>query len=124
MSEYSQIMAILLSGLHNNVYVYNGPYYNLFKVKLIEPIYDRIFVPVLNKRLKKIFFKTKMAEKFLEKKGFSNTIPVGVGLDLEKYKKEEKIDTSTRTVLNKMKGHKNVLFVGSISKRKNVELII
>ncbi|OYS90938.1 glycosyl transferase family 1, partial [Limosilactobacillus reuteri] len=38
-SEYSQIMAVLLSGLHSNVYVYNGPYYNLFKLKLIEPIY-------------------------------------------------------------------------------------
>ncbi|MDY2688194.1 MAG: glycosyltransferase family 4 protein [Limosilactobacillus reuteri] len=123
-SEYSQIMAVLLSGLHNNVYVYNGPYYNLFKVKLIEPIYDKLFVPILNKRLKKIFCKTKMAENFLEKKGFSNTVPVGVGLDLEKYKKEEEIDASTKTVLNKMQGHKNVLFVGSISKRKNVEFII
>ncbi|MGE9909505.1 glycosyltransferase family 4 protein [Limosilactobacillus reuteri] len=123
-SEYSQIMAVLLSGLHSNVYVYNGPYYNLFKLKLIEPIYDKLFVSVLNKRLKKIFCKTKMAENFLEKKGFSNTIPVGVGLDLEKYKKEEKIDVSTKTVLNKMQGHKNILFVGSISKRKNVEFII
>lgn len=30
-SEYSQIMSVLLSRLHANVYVYNGPYYNLFK---------------------------------------------------------------------------------------------
>ncbi|OYS95940.1 glycosyltransferase family 4 protein [Limosilactobacillus reuteri] len=123
-SEYSQIMAVLLSGLHSNVYVYNGPYYNLFKLKLIEPIYDKLFVSVLNKRLKKIFCKTKMAENFLEKKGFSNTIPVGVGLDLEKYKNVEKIAVSTKTVLNKMQGHKNVFFVGSISKRNNVEFII
>lgn len=123
-SEYSQLMAVLLNRLHDNVYVYNGPYYNLFKLKFIEPLYDKLFVKFLNKSSKKIFCKTAMAESYLKSKGFTNTKTVGTGIDLDSYKNTHSIDEMTRKLLNKMRGNKNILYVGSIIPRKNVELII
>ena len=77
-SEYGQIMAVLLNRLHNNVYIYNGPYYNLFKIKFIELLYDKLFVNFLDRNSKKVFCKTRMAEKYLNDKGFKNTLPVGM----------------------------------------------
>ena len=56
-SEYSQIMSVLLLWRHKNVYIYNGPYYNLFKIKFLEPIYDKLFCKYINKRAKKVFCK-------------------------------------------------------------------
>lgn len=123
-SEYSQIMAVLLSKLHNQVYIYNGPYYNLFKIKYMEKLYDMIFVKVLNKRIKKIFCKTNRAEEYLSHKGFNNTEVIGVGLDFTKFNERIIIDNKTKKVLKMMSGHKSILYVGSISKRKNVALII
>ncbi|WP_242439771.1 glycosyltransferase family 4 protein [Ligilactobacillus salivarius] len=123
-SEYSQVMAVLLNRLHDNVYVYNGPYYNLFKLKFIEPLYDKLFVKFLNKRSKKIFCKTAMAESYLKNKGFTNTKTVGTGIDLDNYRNTHSIDGTTQKLLNKMRGNKNILYVGSIIPRKNVELIV
>lgn len=123
-SEYSQIMAVLLSNLHHNVYVYNGPYYNLFKLSFMECFYDKIFVKKINRQTKMIFCKTKMAEDYLVNKGFTRTQPVGVGLDTDNYHKTASIDDHTQDVIDKMKDRKNVLYVGSISKRKNVELTV
>ena len=47
-SEYSQIMSVLLLKKHHNVYIYNGPYYNLFKIKITEKIYDLLFCGYIN----------------------------------------------------------------------------
>lgn len=123
-SEYSQIMAVLLNKLHDNVYVYNGPYYNLFKLKFIEPLYDKLFVKFLNRNSKKIFCKTVMAESYLKNKGFTNIKTVGTGIDLDNYKNTHSVDDITQKLLNKMRESKNILYVGSIIPRKNVELII
>lgn len=122
-SEYSQVMAVLLCGMHPNVYIYNGPYYNLFKIPFVEKIYDTLFVKKLDKKVKRIFCKTEMAKEYLESKGFTKCAVTGVGLDTEKFDKENHIEPETQELLQKMHGHKNVVYVGAISKRKNVKVI-
>lgn len=122
-SEYSQIMSVLFSK-KIETFIYNGPYYNLFKLPALEPIYDKMFCKEINKNVAKIFCKTNKSANYLHEKGLSNTVVVGVGLDTEKFDKETVPTEQTKNVLDKMQGHKNILYMGSISKRKNVELII
>lgn len=123
-SEYSQLMSILVSRLHKNTYIYNGPYYNMFKIPFIEKVYDLLFVTYINRNIVKIFSKTERAKQFLEAKGIKNIEVVGVALDTNKFDNEKLIDDATRDLLKKMENKKNLLYVGSIIKRKNVELII
>lgn len=124
MSEYSQIMSYFVAKKHNNVYLYNGPYYNLFKLPFMEPIYDRLFCESINRNMKKSFCKTQMAAEFIDKKGITNTTVVGVGLDTSKFEAEKDIEKETQDLLNKMNGKRNLLYVGSIIPRKNTELLI
>ncbi|MCI8957513.1 MAG: glycosyltransferase family 4 protein [Lachnospiraceae bacterium] len=122
-SEYSQIMAVILCKLHPNVYIYNGPYYNLFKIPFVEKLYDALFVKGLDRKIKCIFCKTEMAKDYLESKGFTKCVVTGVGLDTEKFDAENQIEPETQELLRKMQGHKNIVYVGTISKRKNVKVI-
>ena len=123
-SEYSQLMAYLISKKHNNVYIYNGIYYNLFKIPFMEKIYDGLFCKYLNKKIRKIFTKTNFAKSYLNTKGIDNTETVGVGLDTQKFDEETNIEKETQDLLNKMNNHHNILYVGSISSRKNVMFIV
>lgn len=123
-SEYSQLMSVIISKRHDNAYIYNGPYYNLFKIPFIEPVYDYLYCKQLNKRVKKVFCKTQMSKEYITKKGITDSLVVGVGLDTAKFDAETEIGTETQKLLDVMKGHRNFLYVGSIIKRKNVELII
>jgi len=122
-SEYSQIMSVLICKLHSNVYINNGPYYNLFKLPFLESIYDNLFVKTINKNVRTIFCKTKMSKEYLEKKGFRNCIVAGVGLDTDKFDKDNEIEDSTQDLLDRMNGKNNIVYVGSISRRKNIEVI-
>lgn len=122
-SEYSQIMAVFLCRLHPNTYIYNGPYYNLFKISFVEKIYDTLFVKLLDRKVKCVFCKTEMAKDYLETKGFTRCVPVGVGLDTEKFDEEKEIEPETQELLMKMQNHKNIVYVGTISKRKNVRVV-
>lgn len=123
-SEYSQLMSVLISKKFNNTYIYNGPYYNLFKIPFMESIYDKLFCKYINKTVRKVFCKTNMAKDYISKKGITNSVVTGVGLDVEKFMSDIEIEPDTDNLLKRMEGHKNFLYIGSISKRKNVELII
>lgn len=122
-SEYSQIMSVLFLN-KIDTYIYNGPYYNLFKIPIIERMYDALFCTKINKKAKKVFCKTQKAADYLARKGVTNTSVVGVGLDTEKFDSKLIPNQKTESILEKMAGHRNILYIGSISKRKNVELII
>lgn len=123
-SEYSQITSYVLARRHPNVYLYNGPYYNLFKIPFMEPIYDKLFCKRINHLVKKTFCKTKMAADYIGKKGITNTTVTGVGLDTSKFDAEREILLETQKLLDQMKGKRNLLYVGSIIPRKNTELLI
>lgn len=122
-SEYSQVMTFLLSRKHDNFYCYNGPYYNLFKLKFMERIYDKLFLKALNKNVKRFFCKSILSENFLNTKGLFNTTVVGVGQNMEKFKSNPEIFSSTNSVINFI--DKNTfLYVGSIDDRKNFPFLI
>lgn len=123
-SEYSQITSCILAKLHNNVFLYNGPYYNLFKIPLTEKLYDRLYCKKINQLMKKTFCKTRMSEDYISRKGITNTVVTGVGLDTTKFDNVKVVESSTKNLLEKMRGHRNILYVGNIIPRKNVELII
>lgn len=123
-SEYGQLMSHLIAKKHSNVYLYNGPYYNLFKIPFVEPIYDKLYCKKINCEMKKIFCKTQMAKEFIEKKGLTNTVVTGVGLDVAKFDAEESVLPETQDLMDKMRGKRNLLYVGSIIPRKNTELIV
>ncbi|MBS6396161.1 MAG: glycosyltransferase family 4 protein [Clostridiales bacterium] len=123
-SEYSQIMSHLVAQRHSNVYLYNGPYYNLFKLPFIEPIYDTIFCKKINSEMKTVYCKTQMAAEYIGKKGITNTVVVGVGLDTSKFDTEREILPETQNLLKKMEGKRTLLYVGSIIPRKNIDFLI
>lgn len=123
-SEYNQLMTVLISRLHKNTYLYNGPYYNMFKIPFVEKIYDFLFIKYINKNIAKVFSKTERAKKFIANKGIENIEVVGVGLDITKFDKERYMNIETESLLEKMKNKRNILYVGSIIKRKNVDLVI
>ncbi|MGH4050583.1 MAG: glycosyltransferase family 4 protein [Clostridium sp.] len=123
-SEYSQLMSVFISHLKKNVYVYNGPYYNLFKLPFIQPIYDKLFVKDMNQHIKKVFVKSELSKRFLAHKGINNLEVVGVGLDISKYNDELEIKIETQTLIEKMTGQRNLLYVGSLSKRKNFKFLV
>lgn len=123
-SEYSQIMSYLLSKRCENMYIYNGVYYNLFKIPFVEKIYDFLYCKKINKNIKCAFCKTKLAEEFIDKKGIKKTKTVGVGLDLEKFEKDNEVNLQTKEILDEMDSKNNILYIGSITDRKNVQIII
>lgn len=124
-SEYSQIMAPLLCKLSRNVYIYHGPYYNLFKIPITEPIYNCLFSKYINQRVQKVFVKTYQAQRYLRKCGITNTVVTGVGLDVDAFENGSvQIEPNTLEIVRRMQNHRVLLYVGSFIKRKNVELIV
>ncbi|HGF8201053.1 TPA: glycosyltransferase family 4 protein [Enterococcus faecium] len=124
-SEYSQIMTVLLSLLHRNVFCYNGPYYNLFKIKIVERIYDFLFVPILNERIKLFFCKSLLAENYLHGKGIKNTSVIGVGQNTDKFViKENEIPSEDTTKILDLIDEFTFLFVGTLDDRKNFSFLI
>lgn len=123
-SEYSQIMSVLIAKLHPNVYCYNGPYYNLFKIPPLEKIYDFIFLNSLNKNVKTFFCKSSLAENFLNGKGLKRTLTIGVGQNFNKFEKVEEVSEKTKKVIEFMRKHQSLLIVGSIDDRKNFPFVL
>ncbi|AEB30203.1 hypothetical protein CAR_c15440 [Carnobacterium sp. 17-4] len=123
-SEYSQIMSILISYLKKDVYLYNGPYYNLFKIPFVEKVYDKLFIGMLKKNVKKTFVKSELSKVYLDNKGLNDSLVIGVGLDIKKYEMENKVNEETKKLINKMINKRNLLYVGSLIERKNFGFLI
>lgn len=118
-TEYSQIMSLLWTRYNPKVILYNGPYYNLFKIPFTEKIYDLLFVKKLNKKLEKVFVKSEMSKEYLEKKGFSNVEVLGVGLDISVFEKNIDKSQEVENIISYMKSNECILYVGSLDERKN-----
>lgn len=118
-TEYGQIMSLLCSRYKPKTVLYNGPYYNLFKIPPMEKIYDLLFVKSINKNMEKIFTKSKISEKYLNDKGLSNTETLGVGLDINIFEKEVEITSQVSNIIKFMENNKCLLYVGSLDDRKN-----
>ena len=121
--EYNQIMTHLIAKRHHNTSMYSGPYWNMFMIPFFSFIYDLLYTKKLNKELSCKFVKSQLAKEFLEKKGYTDLIDVGVGLDVERFD-NIKCSESTRRVADYMEKNKCLLYVGSIDTNKNVSFII
>lgn len=118
-TEYSQIMSLLWTKYNPKVVLYNGPYYNMFKIPFTEKIYDLLFVKKLNEKLDKVFTKSDLAKDYLEKKGFQHIETLGVGLDTDIFDKVNNPNTKVIELKEFMKENKSILYVGSLIERKN-----
>lgn len=118
-TEYDQIMSLLWTMYKPKVVLYNGPYYNMFKIPIMEKIYDMLFVKLLNKRLHKIFTKSDLSKKYLEKKGFEDIETLGVGLDNEVFESKNDLSEEITELTEYMENNKCLLYIGSLIDRKN-----
>lgn len=118
-TEYSQIMSLFWTKFKPMVILYNGPYYNLFKIPFMEKIYDFMFVKKLNNNVDKIFTKSSLATDYLIEKGFENVETLGVGLDISVFEDENKLSEKCKKIVDYMMNNKCLLYVGSLEDRKN-----
>lgn len=123
-TEYSQIMSLFWSFFDPKVVLYNGPYYNLFKIPIIEKIYDKLFVSKLNNRMYKTFTKSNLASNYLMEKGFTKVITLGVGLNNSVFKEENNIPNHMKNLIKFLNENPNLLYVGSLDDRKNFPFLL
>lgn len=122
--EYYQLMTWLFAIRGNNVSMYSGPYYNLFFTNWFSSFYDFFFTESINTKLKGKFVKSVLAKEFMEKKGYSNIVNVGVGLDTERFDNEIVVKKDTQEIVDYMREHKCILYVGALSDRKNLPFLL
>lgn len=123
-AEYMQLETFLLSRKAKRMFMYNGPYYNLFMFKWFSPIYDFIFTKKINANVKCIFTKSVLSEQFLAAKGYKQVSTVGVGLDTERFDNETTIKPDTQKIVDFMRNNKCILYVGALSERKNYPFLL
>ncbi|BAK59901.1 glycosyltransferase family 4 protein (plasmid) [Lactococcus garvieae] len=123
-TEYSQIMTFLFSFSHIPVILYTGPYYNLFKLPFLSPIYDLLFTKRIDKKMKKILTKSELTTEFLTKKGYHNITTVGVGQDVDRFSENVVISKKAKKLSTFMENNNCILTVGSIDSRKNFPFIL
>lgn len=123
-SEYGQFMTYALSKVSNKVILYSGPYYNLFKIPFVSPIYDFLFNRTINKNIQYKFVKSQLAKEYLERKGYNNVISIGVGLDIERFDSVTEIEPETQKLIDFMENNRCILYVGALSDRKNYPFLL
>ena len=123
-SEYMEIMTYLLTKSCTNLYMYSGPYYNLFTFKWFSPIYDLLFTRQINEVVKVKFVKSVLAKEYLEKKGYNNVVVTGVGLDFDKFQTGQQMELETQQLVDYMTKYKCLLYVGALSDRKNLPFML
>ena len=129
-SECDQIFSWMLYKKYpNKTLIYHGPYRSKFtwKYNLRASLFDKIFTWRANFRNVYVLTKSYLAENYLRKKKFKNVKTVGVGLNqsyIDRPIDEEKIPTSIIELINSKMDRKYILYIGSISKRKNFTFII
>lgn len=122
--EYMQLMTFLIARHIKNGILYSGPYYNLFTFKFFSPIFDLFATNRINRSFSKIFTKSILAKKFLERKGYSNVSSVGVGLDVDRFQQDVGLKPETQALISYMKTNRCLLYVGALSKRKNYPFLL
>ncbi len=125
-TEYGQMMSLLVCFFSRKVFLYTGPYYNLFKIPFFSPLYDRLFTKILNAKIKHIFCKSQLAFDYLTKKGYStsNMSVLGVGLDDTRYHNIIEMTESTGMLKKTLIENDCILYVGSLDDRKNFPFLL
>lgn len=125
-NEYNQIMSLVVAKRHTNgvTFVYNGPYYNMFKIPYFDRIYDFLFSKLFEKNVDYFFAKSPLSKKYLADRGIENVETVGVAIDTAVFEDYRGISDRTVDIVEYMKKRKCLLYIGSLSKRKNFEFLI
>lgn len=121
--EYYQLETYLISRKSDHVVMYTGPYYNMFLPKCFSPVYDLLFTKKINRQIKHKFVKSVLAYDFMEKKGYTGLINVGVALDVSRFSNVE-ILPETQQLIEFMKSNKCLLYVGALIERKNYPFLL
>lgn len=91
-NEYDQISSWMYYAFQKTkpVVIYHGPYYDDFNkgYNFKCRVFDNTFLKIRNGHDALAFTKSKAACGFLEKKGFENVYPLGVGLDTDNFSNE------------------------------------
>lgn len=107
--------------------IYHGPYSSEFtwKYNLRSKVFDLFFSWRNDFKHATVIAKSELAEKYLQKKGFSNIKVLGVGLNPSMLEKPCSFLPNDIEKLIKGKGNdKYLLYIGAISKRKNLMFIL
>ena len=119
--EYDQITSWLYyTGRKQKVVMYHGPYYHEFNkgYNLKCKVFDNTFLKLTNNKDTLCFTKSKAAAEFLSRKGFRNTVPIGVGLDTENFGQiDEEMCDELKSAF--CAGKANAVYVGKIEPRRN-----
>ena len=122
--EYYQIMTYLLSRKTSNLVLYSGPYWNLFMTKIGSIFYDFLFSKSINTNVKCKFVKSDLAKQFLENKGYTDLISIGVGLDFDRFDNCIYMQEETKAVVDFMNKNNCILYVGGIDENKNYPFLL
>lgn len=124
-NEYNQIMSLVVCKQHTvgKTFVYNGPYYNMFKIPFMDRIYDKLFKKAFINNCDLFLAKSVLSEEYLRDRGIENVKVIGVALDESKFESVEVISESTKVTLEYMKENECLLYVGTLSKRKNTSFL-
>ena len=121
--EYNQLMTHLIAKRHPNTSMYSGPYWDMFMLPGISFFYDKLFTKKLDKELKCKFVKSQLAKEYLEEKGYTDLIDVGVGLDVTRFENVE-CSESTAKIVDYMKENECLLYIGTLDANKNIPFIL
>ncbi len=122
--EYYLPMTCQIAMHHDNVSLYNGPYWNMLMPKWISPLYDLFITRKMRKHLKHVFVKSELAKEFLIKKGYHDVMTVGVGLDMERFDVNVPITPETKELIDYMSQNNCILYIGHLDANKNLPFML
>lgn len=122
--EYYQIMTYFMSKRFSNTILYSGPYWNLFTIKGFSNVYDRLFTKAINNNIKYKFVKSILAKEYLEKKGYTNIIELGVALDTKRFESSVTMSNEVEKLAQFMERNRCLLYVGSLDANKNLPFLM
>lgn len=120
--EYDQITSWLYyAWSRKKIVIYHGPYFHSFNkgYNLKCKIFDKTFFKIKKNKNVLSFTKSNAAADFLRQKGFSNTVPVGVGLDLDVFS-----ENVSSVFKEKQKKYFTWIYVGKLEPRRNTLFLI
>lgn len=123
--EYDQILSWrLYSKPQKPTIVYHGPYYHPYTkgYNLKCRVFDLLFFRRRNYDHVVALAKSKLAAEFLKEKGFKHVYPVGVGINDNNFRLQNRENNSKLPV--KKNNKFQLLYVGKIEERRNVYFLI
>jgi len=106
--------------------IYHGPYASKFtwKYNLRSRAFDFLFSNRSNFKMARVISKSLLAENYLRGKGFKNITTLGVGLNERLFSDDIDIPENVKAIIDNKFDNIYLLYIGAISKRKNLLFIL